>query len=175
MKNDKPTYPDTPQGWASRWKDEFEAARPPITKFHKSGDKVLKIFLGDQGVKDDRVVDENLNLFYANTTTMQSLIYGQLPKAEVDRTFADANDDTARVAAEMLQRMLNQDIQDPGKAMTDVFQQAMADRLLPGLGCGRVRYDFKCKIVEIPGTGSPAINHPETGQELVAATPPLTE
>lgn len=173
-KNVTPEFPDTPQGWASRWKDEFEAARPAIAKFHKGGDKILKIFLGEQGVKDDRVVDENLNLFYANTTTMQSLIFGSIPKAEVDRTFADANDNTARVAAEILERMLNQDIQDPGKAMCDVFQQAINDRLLPGMGNARVKYDFKCGTREI-APGQPAINHPETGQELVPEVPPQVE
>lgn len=167
-------YPDTPTGWASRWKDEFEAAKAPIAKFHKSGDKILKIFLGEQGVKDDRVVDENLNLFYANTTTMQCLIFGNMPKAEVDRTFADANDNTARVAAEMLERMLNQDIQNPGKAMCDVFQQAINDRLLPGMGNARVKYDFKCDVRET-APGTPAINHPTTGKELVPAIPPETE
>lgn len=174
VKNNPKDYPDTPVGWASRWKDEFEAARPAINKFHKSGDKVLKIFLGEQGVKDDRVVDENLNLFYANTTTQQSLIFGSIPKAEVDRTFADANDDTARVAAEILERMLNQDIQDPGKAMCDVFQQAINDRLLPGMGNARVKYDFKCGVRET-SPAIEAINHPDTKQEIVAAQPAQTE
>src|SRR5271154_3545199 len=116
----QPEYPDTPQGWAKRWAAEFAACKPVMDKFHKAGDKILKIYLGEQGVKDDRVVDETLNLFYANIATVKSLVYGNLPKAEVDRTFADANDDMARVAAEMLERMLNQDIQDPGKAMDDV-------------------------------------------------------
>jgi hypothetical protein len=171
---DPKDYPDTPVGWASRWKDEFEAAKPAIAKFHKSGDKVLKIFLGEQGVKDDRVVDENLNLFYANATTVQSLVFGSMPKAEVDRTFADANDDSARVGAEILGRMLNQDIQDPGKAMCDVFKQAIDDRLLPGMGNARVKYDFKCGVRET-APPVPAINHPDTGAELVAAKPATTE
>lgn len=169
------TYPDTPQGWAQRWADEFAAAKPTIDKFHKQGDKILKIFLGEQGVKDDRVVDETLNLFYANIVTMRSLIFGQMPKAEVDRTFADANDENARVGAEILQRMLNQDIQDPGKGMCDVFKQGIDDRLLPGLGCARVRYDFKEDVRTIPNTGAPAIVHPVSGHELVPATPPQQE
>lgn len=167
-------YPDTPVGWASRWKDEFAAAKPAIAKFHKSGDKILKIFLGEQGVKDDRVVDENLNLFYANIDTMQSLIFGNMPKAEVDRTFADANDNTARVAAEMLERMLNQDIQDPGKAMCDVFQQAISDRLLPGMGNGRVKYDCKLDVREIPNSGQEEIKD-DKGRVIVDGTPNQTE
>lgn len=165
------TYEDTPTGWAKRWSDEFAAAKPQFDKLHKAGDKVLGIYLGTEGVKDDRVTDEQLNLFYANIITMKSLVYGNLPKAEVDRTFADANDDNARVAAEMLDRMLNQDIQNPGKAMNDVFEQGMEDRLLPGLGCARVKYDFIESTRPKEGTGSPAINHPQTGQELVPATP----
>jgi hypothetical protein len=171
----KDTYPDTPQGWAKRWSDEFAACKPVMDKFHKSGDKILKIFLGEQGVKDDRVVDETLNLFYANTTTVESLVFGNMPKAEVDRTFADAADEKARIAAEMLERMLNQDIQDPGKNMCEVFKQAMQDRLLPGLGCARVRYDFQEDVRTIPNTGAPAITHPTTGVELVPAVPAQTE
>jgi hypothetical protein len=178
MSNITPTeidFPDTPQGWAKRWAAEFSACKPVMDKFHKSGDKILKIFLGEQGIKDDRVVDEHLNLFFANIQTVSSLVYGNLPKAEVDRTFADANDDTARVAAEMLSRMLNQDIQDPGKDMDSVFKQGMQDRLLPGMGNARVRYDFKEDIRVIPGTGQPAINHPVTGVELVPAVPDQQE
>jgi len=170
MAKKQQTYEDTPTGWAKRWADEFAAAKPTFDKIHKAGDRILKIFLGEEGVKDDRVTDEQLNLFYANIITMKSLIYGNLPKAEVDRTFADADDNTARVAAEMLERMLNQDIQDPGKAMTDVFEQGMEDRLLPGLGCGRVKYDFVESTRPKAGTGSPAIMHPD-GRELYAATP----
>lgn len=173
--NRQPEYDDTPQGWAKRWADEMSACKPVFDKFHKSGDKILKIFLGEQGVKDDRVVDETLNLFYANIVTMQSLIFGNIPKAEVDRTFADANDDNARVGAEILQRMLNQDIQDPGKDMCTVFEQGINDRLLPGLGCARVKYDFKEDIRTLPNTGAPAILHPETGHELVPAIPAQTE
>lgn len=173
MKNDK-DYEDTPTGWASRWADEFAAAKPMITKFHKASDKVFKIFLGEIGLKDDRVVDERLNLFYSNIVTVQSIMFGNLPKAEVDRTFADANDDTARVAAEMLERMLNQDIQDPGNDFRCILEQALSDRLIPGMGNGRVKYDFKSEIV-VTQPGQPAINHPVTGQELVPATPDQTE
>jgi hypothetical protein len=175
MKNVEKDYPDTPVGWASRWKDEFEAARPPINKFHKGGDKILKIYLGEQGVKDDRVVDETLNLFFANIATMKALIFGNMPKAEVDRTFADANDNSARVAAEILERMLNQDIQDPGKAMCDVFKQAIQDRLLPGMGNARVKYDCKLDVREIPNSGQQEIKHPQTGQVIVEGTPNQTE
>jgi hypothetical protein len=168
-------YEDTPQGWAKRWSDEFAAAKPALAKFHKAGDRVLKIYLGEQGIKDDRVVDENLNLFYANVVTVIALVFGGMPKAEVDRTFADAADDKARIAAEMLERMLNQDIQDPGKGMIDVFKQGIEDRILPGMGNARVRYDFKESTRTVPGTGAPAIVHPTTGDELVPEVPPQQE
>lgn len=170
-KKEKRDFEDTPSGWAQRWSTEFAAAKPQMAKFHKAGDKVFKIFLGDIGLKDDRVIDEKLNLFYANIVTMQSIMFGNLPKAEVDRTFADANDDTARVAAEMLERMLNQDIQDPGNDFRCILEQALSDRLIPGLGCGRVAYDFVSQIMPVPGTGTPATFDPNTGAPLQAAVP----
>lgn len=168
-------YEDTPRGWADKWKDEFAAAKPQTEKFHKAADKVFKIFLGEIGLKDDRVIDEQLNLYYANIVTLQSIIFGNLPKAEVDRTFADANDESARVAAEILERMLNQDIQDPGNDFRSILEQSISDRLIPGLGCGRVKYDCTIETREIPNTGSPAINHPTTGQEIIAAVPAQQE
>lgn len=162
-KPDKGEYEDTPKGWAERWKDEFASAKPMMTKFHKAGDKVLKVFL-NEGKTDDDTPNNTLNLFHANVAIMQAMLYGQLPKVEVDRTFADANDDTARVAAEILDRMLNQDIQRAGDDYGTILRSSLSDRLLPGIGSARVRYDFASTI-----RTTPAINHPTTGEELAPA------
>ena len=68
------------------------------------------------------------------------MLYGNTPKVEVSRSFADADDDIARVAGMMLTRMLNQDIQAQGSDFVTVIQSALQDRLIPGMGCARVRY-----------------------------------
>ena len=172
-KKDIKDHADTPTGWADRWADEFAAAKPAMDKFHKAGEKVLKVFLGDLGMKDDRVSDERLNLFYANIITVQSIMFGNLPKAEVDRKFADAEDDVARVGAEILERILNQDIQNPGNDLRSILTQVLSDRLLPGLGSARIRYDYTSDI-QVIAPEIPPVLHPLTGQTIVEGQPEQT-
>lgn len=157
-------YEDNPSGYAKRWNDEFTYAKSAIKKWHKEGDKVVKRFL-DERTNGEEAFPEMysaLNLFHSNVVTLMSMLYGSIPKVEVTRAFADAEDDVARVAAVMATRMLNQDIQDAGEDYISVLRNALQDRLLPGLGTARVRYDFKEETNEYePELGN-------DGEELVA-------
>lgn len=161
----KQKYPNTPAGQYKRWNAEFAAAKPMIKKWQKEGDKVVRQFLGkDLNSPDEGGVGEinfKLNLFNSNITTMMAMLYGNTPKVEVDRTFADADDDVARVASEISSRILNQDIQDQGATCISVLRQALEDRLLPGMGSARCKYDYKSRTVV-----TPAILDPQTGEEL---------
>lgn len=151
------------------WKVELDSAKKWFTKFHKNGDKVVKAYLGVQGQDKDQVEDfiSRLNLFHSNITTLTSMLYGKMPKIEVARRFADSDDDVARVAALMLTRILNTDIEVAGEDAASVFRNGLQDRLLPGLGTARVQY----KILTSQQT-TDAIMHPETGEELA---PEVTE
>lgn len=142
-------FEETPTGWAQRWEMEFSAAKKWIKKWHKQSDEVIRRFVDDRD-KDVNDVSTKLNLFNANITTLQSMLYGRLPKVEVDRRFADQDDDVARVAGQILQRILNTDIESAGEDYSHVLRTALGDRLLPGLGTARVKYDFKEKEVEVP-------------------------
>ena len=73
-----------------------------------------------------------------------------LPKVEASRSHADANDDVARVAASMIQRLINTDIADNGESYDSILKSTLQDRLLPGLGCARVRYEFETEEYEVP-------------------------
>lgn len=162
---------DKPADKVKKWTDEFAAARGSgVNKFHKAGDKIIKLYLMENGVRDDRIIDEETGLFHANIQTIMDMMYGQLPKVEVDRTFGDAQDDVARVAAEMAERILNQDVQAPGRDYNTLVRSSLSDRLLPGLGCARVRYNMRTKKTPVPGV--PAMLHPATGQEMAPAVPP---
>lgn len=164
----KGRFPNTKSGQYKRWNAEFAAARPVVKKWHKEGDKVTRSFLGKDGNTPDEggVADINyrLNLFHANVTTLMAMLYGNTPKVEVDRSFADAKDDIGRVAAQMATRVLQQDIQAPGSTVINVLRNALEDRLLPGMGSARCKYDYTSKI-----TTTPAILHEETGEELAPA------
>jgi len=131
-----------------RWKIEIDAAEKRIKNFYIDGGKIVQRFLddrgGSQGMETNLTGDNpfRLNIFHANVTTMLAMLYGRVPETDVSRRWADPNDDVARVAAEILQRMLNISVQAPGSSDTDLLRACLQDRLLPGLGVARVRYDF---------------------------------
>jgi hypothetical protein len=159
----KSQFPDTPAGWASRWNAEFSVAEKEQKKWLDQGKKVVHRFLDDKRGDDNNFGDLSsmLNLFHSNIIMLQAMLYGSLPKVEVDRTFSDADDDEARVAGLILTRILNQDIQAAGEDYSSVLRAALQDRLLPGMGSARVKYDFKSETKT-----TEAILHPETGEEL---------
>lgn len=150
-------------GWASRWQLEFSAAQKWIKKWHKQSDKVVERYL-DNREKDVDDVSTKLNLFNANITTLQSMLYGRMPKVEVDRRFADQDDDVARVAGQILQRILNTDIESAGEDYSHVLRTSLGDRLIVGMGSARVKYDFQEKKTVVP-----AKIDPMSGQELAPA------
>jgi len=128
----------------NRWQKELSDAKKWFKKFHTRGDKVSKAFLDDNTESDDLsdAFVSRLNLFHANIVTLQSMLYGRIPKVEVDRRFADADDDVARVAGLMLNRILNTDIETAGEDISSVYRSCLQDRLLPGLGNARLQYQY---------------------------------
>lgn len=151
----RPEYDQTPAGKAKYWADEFSYARKAMQKWHKEGEKVVRKYLDDRKGDQDVVIESRLNLFYSNITTLQAMLYGNTPKVEVMRTFQDPADDIARVAALMAQRALNQDIQDPADDFKTVLRGSLEDRLLPGLGAARVRYQYRSEMVPVPEVRDP--------------------
>lgn len=138
------TEPVENKDWQSHWTAEFQVAEKSADKWQRNGKKVVKKFLDDRSDTDSDYgfMDRRLNLFHSNIVTLMSMLYGNTPKVEVDRTFADPEDDVARVASEMATRMLAQDIQFAGQDQVDVLRSALQDRLLPGLGTARVAYSY---------------------------------
>jgi hypothetical protein len=153
-------FKDTPDEQARRWSMELSAARKEVEAWHNSAKKILERF------KDERQASENgdtrWNLFTSNIQTQRAMLYGRPPQVSVDRRFADANDDVARVAGEMLRRLMNSDIERDSDSYSLALQYALDDRLLVGMGSARVRYvaDFETQEVE-------AVLGPE-GNELAA-------
>jgi hypothetical protein len=149
--------PENPTSWAAYWAREFQGADEGFKDFHKKSKKVVSKFLDDRNdEKGEGIVTTRLNLFYSNITTLRAMLYGRLPKVDVDRRFADANDDVSRVASVIQERMLNLDIQNAGEKYSNVMRTALDDRLLVGLGEVRLRYQFESEKV-------PAITDPTTG------------
>jgi ACT domain-containing protein len=136
------------------WADELKSSQKMLENWQKQGIKIVRRFVDDRG-QNERVGIERmgdvfrLNLFHSNVKTLQDMMYGNLPTVEASRTFADAGDDVARVASEIMERLLNLDIQRNGQDYDSVLRSTLQDRLLPGLGVARVRYEVETEEVEI--------------------------
>lgn len=135
-----------------KWQDELETAKKWFRKFQKDGDKIVKAYLDERTSQDDEfgMTSSRLNLFHSNVTTLMAMLYGQIPKVEVTRRFADANDDAARVASNMLTRILNTDIEFAGEDIACVFRNGLQDRLIVGLGTARLKYEIFEQKVQVP-------------------------
>lgn len=151
----------TPAGQASRWTLEFATARERLKKWQSQGEKIMDRYLDE---RDSNNVDESrLNLFTANVETQHAMLYGKIPGADVARQFEDAQDDVARVAAEMLERLLEpKSGNDP---YCTALGYALEDRLLPGFGFACARYEVETEQAT-DDLGEPI--HDEAGEPVEA-------
>lgn len=142
-------FKQTPTDQYRYWLAEMANADTRLKSFRKLGTKTVKKYTGgmsthrDTASPDDRGGNFRLNLYHSNVHTLQSMLYGNLPKVTVGRRHQDPNDDIGRVAAMILERLLNNDVQDNGKEYNSVLRAVLQDRLLPGLGVARVRYEVE--------------------------------
>ncbi len=171
--NEQPQdFADNPAGWAQRWKKEFVAAREALAKFRKTGLEVDKEFRGEVTAKN--VNEVRIELFASIIQTKRAMMYGKTPQTTVTRRFADAKDDIARIAGEVLERNLNSDIERDSDCYKDALGNCLDDILLPGMGVMRFRYVAEFEPVpEKPAIKGP---HPVTGEEVeLAPLVPATE
>lgn len=162
---DQTNYSDDARGWAQRWQVELGDAKKSVEKWHQQGKKIVRRFLDERD--NDYLGETRWNLFTSNVQTQMATLYGQTPTVAVQRRWADANDDVARVAAELLERLLNSDIEKDSDTFAQALQYALEDRLLPGFGLVRVRYD--ARFEDVPAV--PAQVDPATGAVLAPEVP----
>lgn len=150
-------FKNTPTGQYRYWLIELQSAFKRLRQWQIQGDVIQKRFIDDkvgQGIGaslhgsyaaqlDGHTGKFRLNLMHANTKTITSMLYGKLPRIDVSRTDHTGNDDVARVAAEMIERILRLDLADQGEKHDLIFKSVLQDRMLPGLGCARVRYEVE--------------------------------
>ena len=136
----KKDFEQTPQGRYKYWQVELDASIKAREPWWRRADKIVNRYVGKME-KDNRD-GFDLNLFHSNTKTLGDMLYGNTPKIDVSRRYAQADDDVGRVAAEMMERLLNLDVASNGADVDAVFRATLQDRLLSGLGCAKVRYSF---------------------------------
>lgn len=139
------------RGQYSFWEEELRASQKSRRNWHKLADKIYRRFLDSRRdtelQRETAQIPFRLNLFHSNVTMLTSMLYGTVPTVDVSRRYADAKDDVGRVAAEMMERLLNNDIADNGAEYNAVLRSTLQDRLIPGLGCARCRYEVETEMI----------------------------
>lgn len=155
-------FANTPAGLAQRWSTEIDASKQELQKFHDDAKRIVHRYLDK---RDDFGKDQSrVNLFWSTMKVLLSMLYARPPKADVSRSFQDYEDDQARVAGTMLQRILNRGFDDDVSAWDAAVRNGIEDWLVVGLGQIWLRYEVKTEAYEVPAVFD------EFGQELSPAT-----
>lgn len=124
---------------ASYWKQQIKEVdeHKKHKAWHKRSIDIIKRFKDDRD-KASEEGQRRLNTFWGWYETIKPAVYGQVPKAEVERAFLD-KDTLGRVSADILERTLANEMRINGfqRAMERVVQ----DYLLVGRGQAWVRYE----------------------------------
>jgi hypothetical protein len=141
-------FQSTPAGLAQRWSTEIEASQQELGKFHTDANRITQRYLDrrDAYAKDESKV----NLFWSTMKVLLSMLYARPPKADVSRTFQDFEDDQARVAGLMLQRILNRGFDENVSVWDAAVRQGIEDWLIVGMGQIWLRYEVKTEPYVIP-------------------------
>jgi hypothetical protein len=171
--NAQPTE-KTPAQWAAFWEKELTAARKRLDIFTRQGNGTVARFRNISGATDDQTLSDNpggnmnsLNLFWSNITTLQSMLYGQEPTIDVSREHHDPDDDIARVACVLYQRILQADVTASGEDFPTALKAALQDRLLPGLGVCRVSYQMATSTTTIAGAPTQQVDFENASVDYV--------
>ena len=164
----KTDFEDTPSGKYKYWAEELGASLKAREPWWKKADKIVNRYLGESPQSRDSLDNQgfNLNMLHSNIKTLGDMLYGNTPKIDVSRRYAQPKDDVGRVAAEMMERMLNLEVAENGSEIDAVFRSTLQDRLLAGLGCAKVRYEVETEQAPVMDEmGQPMMD--EMGQPMM--------
>jgi hypothetical protein len=136
----------------TKWTKRIEKAEKYLEKTKTHGDLVYQRYQDDREAWANRSI-KRANLFYANVNTLKESLFNSLPKPDVSRLHrGDWDDDVARVAALLVQRGLDYEIQcSPG--FKDAIRHSILDRLVPGIGQVWLRFEMQTDgEITVPGT-----------------------
>ena len=122
----------TPQGKYDRWMAEITQAESELKDFFTKGRNVVKKFIDERDAVSSS--QKRFNVFNANVGILEASLYSTIPTIDVSRKFFDQKDDVGRVAGMMLQRCVQQDMDEDESNFDQVMRQCVTDRLVAGLG-----------------------------------------
>jgi hypothetical protein len=146
-------FQDTPQDEARRWAMEIGNAQEVLRPWHEQAERIHAWYLDER--QDALDGEKRVNLFTANVQTQEALLYGQAPRASVNRRFGDPADDDARLAGLLLERVLNAELDPDGDTYNEALGHVLQDRLIGGMGQARVRYEVEFEPVGEVVEGEP--------------------
>ena len=144
----------SPAQWHQHWQKEMDACTKRLNRYKRQGVQIVRRYLDERQGSVDVPYDNSrggatLNLFHKNISTTMSMLYGNTPKLDVSREHSDPDDDVARIAGLMFQRILEADVEPSGEDLSTVLKAVLQDRLLPGMGTARVRYHMKTRTENV--------------------------
>jgi len=114
------------------WSQEISAAQEFMKPFQREAKKINRRYLDKREATEDG--EFRVNLFWSTIKVVMSMLFARPPKVAVKREYDDFNDDASRVAAEILQRLLNNDVQGDGSTSRASIRLALQDWATLGLG-----------------------------------------
>src|SRR5688572_31043472 len=121
---------------SARWLAEVKSSQEWMRKWHEKGRKIVKRFLDRREAEGESI--NKLNVFTSNTQILIATLYAKFPKPLVTREYEDQDDDVARVASEIVERMVKI---RPRDDMDSAMRYVVQDRLVPGSGAVWLRYE----------------------------------
>lgn len=168
-------FGDEPSGKQRLWQTEIEAASKELEKFLKDAKRINRRYLDKRDASEEG--DSRVNIFWSTIQVMLATIYSRPPKADVSRLYKDPNDDVGRVASEMLERILNNEIEQDASPFDANARHAIHDFLIVGMGQLWARYDADTTTETIPAEFDEMGNEivPEQSYERLISEDALTE
>jgi hypothetical protein len=163
---DEGEFEETPEGSAKRFREEFKAAREAWADWHTAAKRADAKYLDDE--KGTASAGQKLNLYASGVDLKDAVLDATSPKVDVVRRDNDQDDDVARVAATVLGRVLNFDMEREDEGFPEAISLAKTDWLIAGLGVYWNRLERKTEAVEAQEA------RVEDGQEIAPPVPATT-
>lgn len=132
-------FGEEPSGKQRLWSTELEAAQKDQKKFLEDAKRITRRYLDKRDVNEEG--ESRVNIFWSTVQVVLATIYARPPKADVTRLYKDPDDDVSRVASEMLERLLNNEIEQDGSSFDASARNAIQDFLIVGEGQMWNRYE----------------------------------
>jgi hypothetical protein len=143
----------------SKWDKRIQKAEKFLDKSWNHGRLVYQRYADDREDFALRNI-KRCNLFYANVSTIKESLFNSLPKPDVGRLHrGDWDDDVARVAALIVQRGLDYEVQC-SVGFEDAIKDTILNRLVPGVGQVWVRFEMKENPESVDQDGQPVEGMP---------------